>query len=134
MSKINGTLMLVNLDGVAIAHTTSATLNIDVDLFDTTNKGSGGWDENDHGRRSWSIDVDGLVDYSTGLNIGGLMDMILQREDAVMLFSSGVIGHEEFSGTVRLASLSLTADQEDAVSFSGSLTGSGQLTKSTVTT
>ena len=132
MSKINGTLYLATIDGVAIAYSTSAELSINQELFDTTSKGSSGWAEHGNGLRDWSISVEGLVDFSSSFNVVGLDGMIANRSQATVVFTDSATGDRKWTGTASLASLTISAPMEEAVTWSGELTGTGALTMSTI--
>ena len=131
MAKFNATNLVLKCSGTIVAHTTSSTLNINQDLPDATTKDSSGWSENISGLRDWSIDVEGLTDYSASFGADELADLILNRTTCTVEFGTGTTGDTKFSGTVNLASLTQDAPLEDVASFSGSLTGTGELTKAT---
>lgn len=134
MAKLNGTNMLVVVDGVTLAGTKSFTLTLDVDLPDATSKDSAGWAENIHGLRSWSVDFDGLYDPSLTYNAEEVFDEIDERDEVFleMAVIDGTGGGLVFSGNAKIKSLTLTADQEATVTMSGSFTGNGDLDKGTV--
>jgi predicted secreted protein len=125
---INGTLVLVNAQGSAIASTTDATLNIEMDAPDASTKGSSGWAENIAGQKSWSIDVDGLAtfDYSTG-NVEKLVEYLTGQTLVAVRFlpDAGVA----YYGDARMTSVSIGAPNEDVASISGTFTGTGELKK-----
>lgn len=132
MAKINGTDLLVYVGATAIAHSTSATLNIEQDLPDATTKDSAGWADHINGLKSWSIDFDGLVDYSASYGVEELFDNLKNGNNVVVKFSTEDGGDSYWTGTASCASLTMTAEMESPVSFSGSFTGKGTLTRSTV--
>ena len=125
---INGTLVLVNAQGSAIASTIDATLNIEMDAPDASTKGSAGWAENIAGQKSWSIDVDGLAtfDYSTG-NVEKLVEYLTGQTLVAVRFlpDAGVA----YYGDARMTSVSIGAPNEDVASISGTFTGTGELKK-----
>ena len=132
MSKINGTLYLVTVDGVAFAYSSSAELSMNQELFDTTTKSSSGWAEHGNGLRDWSISVEGLVDFSSSFNVVGLSNLIANRTQATVVFTDSATGDRKWTGTASLASLTISAPMEEAVSWSGELTGTGALTMATI--
>jgi len=81
MAKINGTLYCVFDGSDRILHTDSASLNVDVDLPETTNKESGGWEKHEiDGKRSWTIDFAGLYDETgTGITPDEIIGKIIAR-------------------------------------------------------
>ena len=129
---INGTLVLVNAQGSAIASTTDATLNIEMDAPDASTKGSSGWAENIAGQKSWSIDVDGLAtfDYSGG-NVNELATYLINQTRVSLRFftSAGTA----FKGWAYMTSVTVGAPNEDVASISGTFTGDGELEQVNIT-
>ena len=132
MAKFNGTDLLVYVGTTAIAHSTSATLNIEQDLPDATTKGSGGFADHINGLKNWSIDFDGLVDYAASYGVEELFDNLKNGNNVVVKFSTATGGDSFWTGTASVSSLTMTAEMEAPVSFSGTFVGKGTLTKSTV--
>lgn len=131
MAKFNATDLILKVNGTPIAHSTSATLNINQSIIDATTKDSAAWTEGLAGLRDWSIDCEGLTDYSASFGADELADLIISRASATAEFGTGASGDTKYSGEVNLASLTMDAPLEDVASFSGSLTGSGALAKAT---
>jgi predicted secreted protein len=133
MPAFNGTTILLRADGNPLALLTDTTLNIEQDLPDSTTKDSGGWADHINGLRSFSIDVDGLADFTgTTGNAKILTDFITGRENVSFRFATTTSGQLQYSGTVSLASISITAPNEDTATLTGSMTGKGALTVGTV--
>lgn len=134
--RYNGDLMITTLDGTPISFSTNDTLNVDQNLIDTTNKDSERWVENVRGNRSWSIDVEGMMDHSASYGTEQLLDLIISGADAVAVFkirtSDEESGDVRYSGTINLANLTQNSPHNDAGTFSGTLQGTGPLTKTTV--
>ena len=133
MSAINGTLVLLRADGNPLALVTDATLNIEQDLPDATSKDSSGWAAHINGLRSYSVDVDGLASFvATTGNSNILANLIANRSQVSFRFATATSGQLQFTGTVSLGSLSITAPNEDTATLSGSMTGTGALVIGTV--
>ena len=131
--KFNGTLLNVYLDNVIIGCATSSELSVNVDLADATCKDDGGWADHIHGLRDWSVSTDGLVAYDGTNNIGDLYTLLSGRTSVALKFTTNVTGDLVFSGTASIASISVSAEMEAAVTYSVEFTGKGPLTKATVT-
>ena len=129
---LNGTLVLVNAQGSAIASTTDATLNIEMDTPDASTKGSAGWAESIAGQKSWSIDVDGLAtfDYSSG-NVQELAGYLANRTSVAVRFipNSGIA----YYGDAFMTSVSIGAPNEDVATISGTFSGDGELKQVNIT-
>lgn len=130
--KFNGTLLNVYIDNVIIGCATSSELSVNVDLADATCKDDGGWADHIHGLRDWSVSTDGLVAYDGTNNIGDLYTLLSGRTSVTLKFTTNVTGDLVFSGTASVASISVSAEMEAAVTYSVEFTGKGPLTKATV--
>ncbi len=130
MSKINATDLLVYVGAVPIAHSTSATINIEQDLPDATTKDSGGWADHINGLKSWSVDFDGLVDYSASYGVEELFDNLRNKNNVTVRWSTG--SGSFWQGSASIATLSMTADMEAPISYSGTFTGKGQLVRTVI--
>lgn len=130
--KFNGTLLNVYLDNVIIGCATSSELSVNVDLADATCKDDGGWADHIHGLRDWSVSTDGLVAFNGTNNIGDLYTLLSGRTSVTLKFTTNVTGDLVFSGTASVASISVSAEMEAAVTYSVEFTGKGALTKGTV--
>lgn len=134
MAAVNGTLILLQDNGTAFAATTSATLNIEMDLPDSSTKDSGGWAEHILGQKSWSVDLDGIADFelTTG-TVDVLVDYLINRTQATIEFEpqTGAFSSKgvSYTGTASLSSVSLVAANEDTATLSGSFTGDGALSR-----
>jgi len=134
MAAVNGTLILLKDDGTAFAATTSATLNIEMDLPDSSTKDSGGWAEHILGQKSWSVDLDGIADFelTTG-TVDILASFLIDRTQADIEFEpqSGAFTTKgvSYTGTASLSSVSLVAANEDTATLTGSFTGDGALSR-----
>lgn len=128
---VNGTLILVNADGTALASTTDATLNVNLDTPDASNKSSAGWQTVIGGQKSWSIDVEGLAtfDYSSTESAQGtvmrLVEELRNRTEVAVKFipSTGVT----YYGNAFVTSISVGAPMEDVATISATFTGDGTL-------
>ena len=125
MAKINGTDILVSTDTGAIGGATSHTLNVNIDLPEATTKDSGGWAENIHGLRDWSVDIDALVDPDNPVDGPDLVQLALDRTEVTLTMA--LTGGHTYTGTAKLANYSETPDMEQPVAFSASFTGNGPL-------
>jgi len=130
---INGTLLAVYIGSDVIAHSTSHSLSITHDARDATTKDSSGWTDLLEGLRSWEISGEGLVAYDGTLDIDDLFTSYIATRTAVTVkFSTEVSGDVYYTGSAYLTSLDQDAPTEDNVSYSYTFSGTGALTKSTV--
>ena len=130
MAAFNGTLVAILSGTDKVLHTTSATLNVKQNLFDTTNKESSGWAEHGNGLRDWDISFDGKYDSAgSGLTPNEILAAIIGRSaDTVIKFvTNSPTNTDGWTGNGTFDSISITGPMEDGVTFSGHLKGNGAL-------
>tara|TARA_R110000744_G_scaffold185264_2_gene304685 strand:+ start:1051 stop:1485 length:435 start_codon:yes stop_codon:yes gene_type:complete len=137
---INGTKFGVYAAGTKIGYATSASISMNHNLRDTSTKDSGGWRDQMEGQRDWEVSVEGMVIFLT--NAGGAISdvtidelystYIFTRTALTVMFSTEVTGDIKWSGEAYLTSLSADTPNEDSSTWSGSFSGTGALTQSTV--
>jgi len=132
--KFNGDLVLLDIGGNAIAHSTDATLSVSKDAPETTTKDSGGWKEHlIDGNRSFEMSCSGLVTFdAVNNNPEDLLDSLLNNTAIAMKFTTANAGDTEYSGSVTLTSWSENAPQNAPVSYECTFTGNGALSKATI--
>lgn len=114
-----------------LGHSTSCSLTITHDLPDATTKDSGGYAEVISGLRSFEISFDGLVDYTddgTSQNADTIALLINGRNKVDFSFGTATSGDQLITGEGFISSLEVSAEMESAVTYSGSITGTGSLT------
>ena len=123
-------LKITTADGLeAVAHSTSASLSVNMDLRDSTTKSSAGWQENLGGLKSWEMSGDAFVDISgpTGADVEQLYTVLEARTAVTCTFGlTGML----YTGTALITSISIDAGVEENATFSISLTGTGALVQS----
>jgi predicted secreted protein len=134
----NGTNLVVLVGSEVIAHSTSCSLSVSVDLPDSTTKSSQGWADQIGGLKSWSLTTDGLATVDpTGATyiVGDIFSALSQRTAVAVKFttvstgSTVVPGDLVWSGSAFIESLDVTADMESPATYSVSFTGTGVLTQ-----
>ena len=129
-SVFNGTNLLLSVEGNTLGHTTSCSLSLSNDLPEATTKDSNGFQEVIAGVISGELSFDGLVDYSDSANAIELADYLLARTQITCVFGTAVTGDAIFTAEGYLSSVEQSAEMESPVSYSGSITLTGAITKS----
>tara|TARA_B100001063_G_scaffold181027_1_gene170127 strand:+ start:1319 stop:1720 length:402 start_codon:yes stop_codon:yes gene_type:complete len=113
----------------AVAHCTSASISMNMDLRDSTTKSSGGWQDNLGGLKSWELSGDAFVEIGsiTGADIEELWVIWEAREAVAVKFGASGM---EYTGNAIITSISIDAGVEENATYSISLTGTGTLAKS----
>ena len=134
MALINGTNLVIKIDGNPILKATTASLEMSVDMPDATTKDSAGWAEFFAGVRSWTLSSDGLVDYASSGSVetDELVTLLINRAAVAVEFATSTAGDMKLSGNAYITSISQTADMESPSGFSVSFQGTGALTQGTV--
>lgn len=121
-----------------IAYATSCNLDVQSDSIDTSNKMSPSWKTVRNGGASYTISADAL--YSVGteqMSFDKILEMMIAREpikwymgyatDAANKDYSLNVGKEYYTGMASIQSCSLTGGNNEMVSFSINLEGSGPI-------
>lgn len=132
MARFNGTAILLNLAGSPVAQIENATLNINFDPVEANDKDSGDWITHlaTGGYKSWDIDFSGNADYLVAGNFKVLFDLLAARGAVAMIWgpaSGGVTA----TGQIFTTGVSVTANDEETATISGTGTGTGALTVGT---
>lgn len=129
-SVFNGTNLILQIEGTTVGHTTSCTLSLNNDLPEATTKDSNGFQEVIAGVISGEISFDGLVDYSDTANAIEMADYLLARTQITCVFGTEEAGDAVYTAEGYLSSVEQSAEMESPVSYSGSITLTGAITKS----
>ena len=88
MALVNGTNVVLYEDDIALGHSKSATMSLQMDLAEFTNKDSNGWKEVLAGKRSATFSADGLIDYSDQMNFEQYVERIITRAEVKWVFQT----------------------------------------------
>ena len=126
---INGSRFLLYRDDVPVGHTTGLSLTLDVDLVESTNKDSLGFQEILPGVRSGQITATGFTNYDDNVNFEELADMVLTRTSAEFFIGTatppnGLI----FQGDGFVTSVEEVAEMESITSYDLEITVTGLYT------
>ena len=134
---VNGTLFIlyVSTDAGssynAVGSSTSASLSLNMDTRETTNKGSAGWRTLLESTRRWTAEAEQFFIMDATLGPDELGDIITNRTKCKVKFSTELNGDTYWYGDAYLTSMSMDAPLEDSSTISLSFEGTGILTKDT---
>ena len=131
MAILNATDVVLSVtvdDGLkAIAHCTSASLSMNMDLRDSTTKSSGGFSESLGGLRSFELSGDAFVDITDSGDTSEILELFtVWKARAAVAVSFGATGIS-YTGSALITSISVDGGVEENATFSISLTGTGEL-------
>jgi predicted secreted protein len=129
---INGTNFLVYLNGQPIAGSTSCRINTAQDLPSCASKDSGGWDELMPGLRSWSVEVDALVQFDNYWATDDIFSLIPNRSKVTVKFATTKNGDSYWEGDAYLQTNDINADMEQPTTGTLTFNGTGELEQKTV--
>lgn len=102
-----------------------ATLNRSTNVIEVTSKDGNGWSESLAGIKSWSVECEGFMVKDDA----GLEALETAWENGDSIFVELAYNGKTYSGEAILSDFPNEFPQDDAVTFSISLTGSGALKK-----
>lgn len=135
--------LFIFLGGKPVAFATNASLTINGEITDTTNKMSGDWESGFISKKSFSISTEGLLtDKADTASYGNFMKTINNMEPLEFRFGDAVKAGNEadgysfdkddtkpyFKGSVNVESLELSSEAGSLAKFSMSGKGTGELT------
>ena len=127
----NGTNLLVKIEGSTVGHTTSCSLSLSMDTPEATTKDSAGFSEYIAGVKGGEISFEGLIAYDDTSNAIEMADFLLARTQLTCVFGTVESGDAIYTAEAFLTSVEMSGEMEAATTYSGSLTITGAITKST---
>jgi hypothetical protein len=127
----NGTNLILTVEGATIGHTTSCSMSLSMDTPEATTKDSNGFSEYIGGVKGGEISFEGLVAYDDSANAIEMADYLLARTQLTCVFGTAETGDAVYTAEGFLSSVEMSAEMEAAVTYSGSITITGAITKST---
>ncbi len=127
----NGTNLILTIEGDTVGHTTSCSMSLSMDTPEATTKDSNGFSEYIGGVKGGEISFEGLVAYDDTANAIEFADYLLARTQLTCVFGTAETGDAIYTAEGFLSSVEMSAEMEAAVTYSGSITITGAITKST---
>ena len=136
MAAINGTSLTLYIPQGAVGSEVwipiglakSASLSISADTPDISTKDSNAWTEVMAGIKSFSMSFDALLSLTDDASANGFVPLYSYFTDRTTIKVAFGKDGSFWYGDAIIASLEQSADAEQPVSYSGSLTGTGALT------
>lgn len=127
----NGTNLILTVEGATVGHTTSCSMSLSMDTPEATTKDSNGFSEYIGGVKGGEVSFEGLVAYDDSANAVEFADYLLARTQLTCVFGTAETGDAVYTAEGFLSSVEMSAEMEAAVTYSGSITLTGAITKST---
>lgn len=116
---------------VKIAQVREATLSIEASEIETTSFDSNGWVENIPGLKSWSVDAEALFDPADATHTDLYEALVNGEILTINLYPKDAASAKGYSGSVIVTSFEVGVPNDDAVTVSLTLTGTGALSSIT---
>ena len=113
-----------------IAHCTSASLSVSLDLRDSTTKDSGGFQANLAGLKSWELSGEGFVEIAGVASKADSEELFTTMMNGTAVACTFGLSGMLYSGDGIITSFSIDAGVEENATYSISITGTGALTQS----
>lgn len=126
---VNGTLLVLYVNDVAIASTTQHTLSLQMATRDATNKSSSGWSAKLPGVRSWSATGSGLFAFDAAYGYDDLFGLVNARTLVTVKLSTEVSGDKFYQGSAYLTDVQMDSPTEENTTFSFTFEGTGALSE-----
>ena len=138
MAKLNGTLLKMEVVGSPnkpIRNTRDISLNISVDLIDTSDRDDEGWTTRLRGRRDWGGKLTGVVDMATAANKETIATLITHEIGGDLInvvFTTARTGDTSFTGNVLISNIGMSFAAEGEALWTCDCQASGPLTVATI--
>lgn len=130
--SMNGTAILLKVEGTTIAQLTSNNMSISRAEIDVSNKDSGGWQEVIYGQGSMTIDCEGVFKEAGTWGFDEAYAAIVAKTVLTVRWTSATSGDKYYEAECILTSISSSAPMEDKVTFSCSFKVTGAPSTGTV--
>lgn len=118
---------------VIVTCQTNMSLTFSTNMFSTSCKDAGAWDAQQPGLKSWGASVEGNFAFDATYGYSELFAAQVAGTAVPVVAQTGVTGDLKYSGTAYVSNLELNSSGNDeAVTFSCELTGTGALVEATV--
>lgn len=128
----NSTLMSFYASGTKVSVVTSLDFEVSMDLRETTNHDSGGWENNLGGKLSGAGSFESLFAEDSAYGFSALFALITARAPITGVWSSGVTGDKKYTASVLITNLKRTGGTEDSVKYTCSVKTTGAITEATI--
>lgn len=128
---LNGTLVKVVCEGVAMALGTSAGFKATMATRETTNKDSNGWSEFQESKKGGTVDFKGFHDESGTYNFSDMFATLTARTPVTLKFGPTATGTKYYTAEAYATDVNMTGDVEGNTEISCNFQLTGAITEAT---
>jgi len=125
MAEVDGKLMVLQFDNVAIVGRTTGSMNSTADMLDATTADSAGWKEFVAGEKNLTLSVGGLYDPDAAEGVSEALANLWQGNTLTWKFGQTGTGQTYWTGTGLLSSVSIQGDKNTLTSYSIEIQNTG---------
>ena len=126
MAIIRGQLLAVSWAGTQIEDQTDSEISFEGEMDEITTKDStGNWKEFTPGLKGWTVSLSGNYDPTATEGADEAIDELIAGTSATVLFTTGVSGNREFTGTGYVSSVNTSAPLSGPATYSIEIQGTG---------
>ncbi len=130
--KVSGNMLLIYIEGVAVACSTEATATITNETIEVTCKDNDGAKTYILGGQDWNFTVGGIFQFD---NVGAddISDLAVDQTLATIRFGTEVVGDFFLEGDAYVSNFQITAPVNNVATYSATFSAAGPITKGTTT-
>lgn len=135
----SGTDLRIQVETVALAYATNCTLSMSAETRESISKDStSSWQDSTVGQLSATLSFEGFftiddtINSNTREDFEGIFDVFSGKTQIAWKFTTGTTGDVEYSGNGYITTLEATAPVEENATYSGTITVTGAVSKTTI--
>jgi len=132
MAKIDGKLMVLQIEGVTIVGRTTGSINFSADMLDATTADSAGWKEFVAGEKNATISVGGLYDPAAAEGVEEAIAYLVAGTQLTWKYGQTAAGASYWTGEGLITTVSIQGDKNTLTSYTIEIQNTGTPTQSAV--
>jgi len=132
MAEVDGRLMVLQFDNVAIVGRTTGSMNTTADMLDATTADSQGWKEFVAGEKNLNLSVGGLYDPDAAEGVSEAWANLTQGNTFTWKYGQTAAGQTYWTGTGLISSVNIQGDKNTLTSYSIEIQNTGTPTETVV--
>lgn len=125
---VDGNIVGIQVGGTLIACATSASLDLNTNMSDTTCKDNNGAEQIKPNQQTWSMALDGMFAFDSSYGWSDLFDAWKAGTLLTLIWGTEEVGDESYTGSAYIDSLSANAPLNEGTTYSVNFRGTGVIT------
>lgn len=132
MAKVDGKLMVLQFENVAIVGRTTGSMNMTADMLDATTADSAGWKEFVAGEKNATLSVGGLYDPDAAEGTSEAIAAMIAGTYLTWKYGQTGAGQTYWTGEGLITSVSIQGDKNTLTSYTVEIQNTGAVTENVV--